>query len=154
MTTAARSDDFWERQCPACGAGLVAEDGPPPADLPCRGCGCRVGFEPKTGRALLVVRLHERTHRLTTDLIFFDGATPVEFGTPLREWLRQRGIRRYVLDLGEVPYIGSAVLASMVHLKKQLGKDDALYLRRVRPEIAEVLSITRLDQVFKILPNA
>lgn len=142
----------WESQCPACGAGLVGGDGAPPNDLPCRGCGCGVGFDPATGRALLVVALREKTEGFTTDLIFHDGATPVTFGIPLRDWLRQRGIRRYVLDLAEVHFVGSAVLASMVQLRKHLGKDDALFLRHVHPDIAEVLRITRLDQVFRIIP--
>lgn len=146
--------DPWESLCPACGAGLVVGDGSPPGDLPCQACGYAIGFDPASGRALLVIRLRERTHRLTTELIFVDGETPIEFGAPLRDWLRQRGVHRYVLDLGEIAYIGSAVLASMVHLRKQLGKDDAMFLRNVQPGIAEILNITRLDQVFRIIPPA
>jgi anti-sigma B factor antagonist len=61
--------------------------------------------------------------------------------------------KRLVIDFSDVEYISSAALVNLIQLKNELGRvGGRLGLRHVRPELVELLRITRLDQVLELEP--
>jgi anti-anti-sigma factor len=57
---------------------------------------------------------------------------------------------RLVLDLGDVPYLPSAVLGKLIHLQKVGAVRGKVRLRNLRPDLREAMRVSRLDLVFEI----
>jgi anti-sigma B factor antagonist len=67
--------------------------------------------------------------------------------------LEMRPGLRMVIDLSEVEYLTSSVLAKLIDLKKRLGvAGGRVGLQHVHPDLIEVFRITRLDRVFDVEP--
>jgi anti-sigma B factor antagonist len=62
------------------------------------------------------------------------------------------GARRLVLDLGDVGFIDSSGLRSMIRARKQVGDDAAaLQIRRPQPATVRLLEITGLTEHFPVV---
>lgn len=60
------------------------------------------------------------------------------------------GERSLVLDLARVDFVDSSGLGALVALLKRMGAEGSLALASVRPPVARLLALTRLDRVFRI----
>jgi anti-anti-sigma factor len=78
-----------------------------------------------------------------------DDAT--RFGESFRSWL-ESGRRRFVLDLRELTYIDSALIAEIIaSLKRAAERSGTLELVTApRSNVSEILRVTALDRVFRI----
>jgi anti-anti-sigma factor len=57
--------------------------------------------------------------------------------------------RPLVIDMSEVEYLSSAVIARLIELRKDVdSRGGRLRIRNLHSDLAEVFRITRLDQVF------
>ncbi|MEW5735114.1 MAG: STAS domain-containing protein [Thermodesulfobacteriota bacterium] len=63
------------------------------------------------------------------------------------------GKRGIVLDLAHVTFMDSSALGAMVSALKAMGSQGEIALCSVREPIANILALTRLDRVFKVLPD-
>ncbi len=81
-------------------------------------------------------------------------AENVEHLLDLFEKEENSGTTRFVLELGGLEYIDSSGLGAFVkHLKSTRNSGGDLKLSALSPEVAKVLELTRLDQVFDIQEN-
>lgn len=56
-----------------------------------------------------------------------------------------------VVDLEDIEFLSSAMIGVFIRFKKSLGTNDSeLKLCNARPELMEVLKLTKLDSVFDI----
>lgn len=63
----------------------------------------------------------------------------------------QDGLRKLLLNFGNVEYLSSAALGKLITLNKKLqGVGGRLVLCNIDPQIYEVFEITRLDKFFNI----
>ena len=66
------------------------------------------------------------------------------------------GHRRFLLDFTKVRYLSSQAIGIILTLNKKLsqfqGQDTALVLCGVGPQLMQLLKITRLDKILKIVP--
>jgi len=61
------------------------------------------------------------------------------------------GLRKLLLNFGNVEYLSSAALGKLITLNKKLqGVGGRLVLCNIDPQIYEVFEITRLDKFFNI----
>ncbi len=68
-----------------------------------------------------------------------------------RKIIDKEAAPKVLVLLSEVEHISSAVLGEFISVNRQLRrKDGELRLAGVRPEVAEIFAITRLDQSFRI----
>lgn len=73
------------------------------------------------------------------------------FVEALRNQVDQQGCEKLVIDLSQVTFLCSAALNHLIVLDRRLKqRGGSLRICDPRPEISEVLSITRLDSVFTI----
>jgi anti-sigma B factor antagonist len=68
-------------------------------------------------------------------------------------WAEIGESRKVILDLSQVSFVDSTALGALVALHKRLGGGESLSLASVRPEIATLFRLTRLDTVFRICPT-
>ncbi|MEM9318640.1 MAG: STAS domain-containing protein [Pseudomonadota bacterium] len=62
----------------------------------------------------------------------------------------QSGQRDVVLDLGQVAFLDSSGLGAVVGAQKILGKSRNLELANLHDAVAKVMTLTRMDTVFRI----
>jgi len=68
------------------------------------------------------------------------------------EQVLARGAQRLVLDLGEVAFIDSSGLRSMIRARKQVGDEaGALRIRDPQPSTMRLLEITGLTEHFPVV---
>jgi anti-sigma B factor antagonist len=79
-----------------------------------------------------------------------DARSAGEFQNEL-DRLLGKGIHYFVVDLGNVGFVDSAGLATLIRLYKRvrIGEGD-VQLAAVPPPVMEILALTRLDRVFEI----
>jgi anti-sigma B factor antagonist len=65
----------------------------------------------------------------------------------------QKGHKKIVLDLAHVTFMDSSALGAMVSVLKNMAPDGELVICGVRQAVMSVLALTRLDRIFKILPD-
>ena len=59
--------------------------------------------------------------------------------------------RETILDLREVEYISSLILASMMYILKRMSETKReLILSNIQPKVHELLRVTNLDKIFRI----
>ena len=78
-----------------------------------------------------------------------DAAVAIKFKDDMRAAAEQ-GTGRVVLDLHEVEFLDSSGLGAVVAAMKALGKELSLELASLSPTVNKVLTLTRMDRVFKI----
>ena len=95
-------------------------------------------------------RLRSENH---IDVLELSGEIDLQFSPKLRERILEslRQKRALLIDLGEVSYIDSSGIASLVEGLQTAKTARLPYgLMRVSDAVAQVLSLTRLDQVFSL----
>lgn len=78
-----------------------------------------------------------------------DAAGAVQFKDTFKE-VTADGTRNVVLDLGTVAFIDSSGLGAIVAAQKLLGAGRELELAGLQGAVAKVMSLTRMDSVFRI----
>ena len=72
----------------------------------------------------------------------------------LRQLVDQQGCEKLVIDLSEVTFLCSAALNHLIVLDRRLKQRGGhLRICNPRPEITELLTITRLDSVFSVISS-
>jgi anti-sigma B factor antagonist len=75
-------------------------------------------------------------------------------GNQLFGLLDEDGRKNIVLDFTNVEYLSSAALGKLLIMEKKVkAVNGKLRLCSIRPEIYEVFAITKLNKLFKILPD-
>lgn len=81
-----------------------------------------------------------------------DAAVAIEFKERMRA-LTDGPWPTVLLDLGEVEFLDSSGLGAVVAVMKHLGPARKLELAGLRPLVAKVFRLTRMDSVFTIHPQ-
>jgi len=87
--------------------------------------------------------------RITVNFERLDAAAAPEFKRQLEEGMHV-GHPRVLLDLGQVEFIDSTGLGVLVSLLKQMGPGGRIAVIGVRPAVARLFQITRLDSIFTL----
>ena len=83
----------------------------------------------------------------------FDAAAARDAQEQLRGLLAA-GHRHFVIDLEAVEFIDSTGLGVLVGLLKKVRiGEGSVRLRGVRPDLQDILRLTRLDRAFELMPN-
>jgi anti-anti-sigma factor len=137
MVISSRTPEGEPNRCPVCGNTLRIEPSDPAGDAPCPHCGHLLWFTRELLGDVQVIRLTgDRLQPGWLDRLF--------------EAIKMRPRMRLVLDLGDVPYLSSAVLSKLIHLQKVGAVRGKVRLRNLRPDLREVMRVSRLDLVFEI----
>ena len=59
-------------------------------------------------------------------------------------------LQEYVVDLGETHHLDSSALAMLLSMRKFLGVSTSIKISNSRPQIKQILRISRFDEKFKI----
>jgi anti-sigma B factor antagonist len=78
-----------------------------------------------------------------------------QIGHALYRLVEQDRKHSFLLDFSRVKYLSSQAIGIILTLNKKLSqvKDSAVVLCGVGPQLLQLLKITRLDQILKILPT-
>ncbi|WP_413875698.1 STAS domain-containing protein [Albidovulum sp.] len=98
----------------------------------------------EAGPDALVVRVHEER---------IDAAVAIQFKDRMRELTAGRE-GPVILDLSRVSFVDSSGLGAIVAAMKLLAPLRRLDLAALTPNVARVFRLTRMDEVFRILPDA
>lgn len=60
------------------------------------------------------------------------------------------GVNTLILDLGQVPYISSAGLRTILITQKRMGRQGKMKLRNVMPEVLDVFEMTGFSDLLTI----
>ena len=82
-----------------------------------------------------------------------DAAVAIQFKDALREMTASER-NRVVLDLARVGFIDSSGLGAIVSVLKFLAPARTLELAALTPNVERVFRLTRMNEVFRILPEA
>jgi anti-sigma B factor antagonist len=83
-----------------------------------------------------------------------DEANIKEIGDGLGALIEERPNPKLLIDFGTVDHLSSAALGMLINVNKRVKeKNGQLRLTNIRPQIYEVFVITKLNKLFKILPN-
>ena len=83
-----------------------------------------------------------------------DEANIAEIGTSLGALIDERANPKLLLDFNSVDHLSSAALGMLINANKRIReKNGQLRLSNIKPQIYEVFVITKLNKLFKILPN-
>ena len=82
-----------------------------------------------------------------------DAAVAIRFKDEMRV-LTGDGPARVVLDMSRVDFLDSSGLGAVVAAMKQAASTHKLELAGLTPTVKKVFSLTRMDTVFTIHPNA
>lgn len=83
-----------------------------------------------------------------------DEANIAEIGTKVGEVIEAEHRPRLILDFRNVDHLSSAALGMLINANNKIKeKNGQLRLCDIRRQILEVFSITKLDKLFKILPD-
>lgn len=83
-----------------------------------------------------------------------DEANIADIGTKVGEVIDAEDRPRLVLDFRNVDHLSSAALGMLINANNRVReKNGQLRLCDIKRQILEVFSITKLDKLFRILPN-
>lgn len=83
-----------------------------------------------------------------------DEANIAEIGNGLQALIEERNQPKLLLDFGTVDHLSSAALGMLINVDKKVKqRNGQLRLANIKPQIFEVFVITKLNNLFKILPN-
>jgi anti-sigma B factor antagonist len=95
------------------------------------------------------VRIVEFTHNK-----FLDEANIAEIGQTLTSMIDEVEYPKLLLDFANVDHLSSAALGMLINANKRIKeRNGQLRLANIKPQIHEVFVITKLDKLFRILPN-
>lgn len=81
-----------------------------------------------------------------------DAAVAIQFKDSMRA-VSEGGPHRVILDMSHVDFVDSSGLGAVVAAMKLLAKNHKLELAGLRPVVAKVFRLTRMDSVFTIHPD-
>ena len=83
-----------------------------------------------------------------------DEANIAEIGTGLNVLIDERNNPKLLLDFGSVDHLSSAALGMLINANNRIkNRNGQLRLTNIRPQIYEVFVITKLNKLFRILPD-
>lgn len=82
-----------------------------------------------------------------------DAAVAIQFKDAMRT-ITQPARGRVVLDLARVGFIDSSGLGAIVSVLKFLAPERRLELAALGPNVERVFRLTRMNEVFRILPDS
>jgi anti-sigma B factor antagonist len=95
------------------------------------------------------VRIVEFTHNK-----ILDEANIAEIGQTLTSMIDEVEYPKLLLDFANVDHLSSAALGMLINANKRIKeRNGQLRLANIKPQIHEVFVITKLDKLFRILPN-
>jgi anti-sigma B factor antagonist len=83
-----------------------------------------------------------------------DEANIADIGSTLGSLIDEKGAPKLLLDFASVEHLSSAALGMLINVNNRIKqKNGQLRLTNIKPPIYEVFVITKLNKLFKILPN-
>ena len=83
-----------------------------------------------------------------------DEANIAEIGQQLAALVEAKDRPKLLLDFHNVDHLSSAALGMLINVNNRVKHQNGqLRLAHIKPQIMEVFEITRLNKLFKILPN-
>jgi anti-sigma B factor antagonist len=83
-----------------------------------------------------------------------DEANIVEIGQTITSLVDERDNPKILLDFSNVDHLSSAALGMLINANNRIKqKNGQLRLASIKPQIYEVFVITKLNKLFKILPD-
>lgn len=82
-----------------------------------------------------------------------DAAVAVQFKDAIRD-ISAEAPRRVILDLGQVEFLDSSGLGSVIGAMKLLAPERKLELAALREPVSKVFRLTRMDTIFLIHDRA
>lgn len=83
-----------------------------------------------------------------------DEANIAEIGATITSLVDERENPKVLLDFSNVDHLSSAALGMLINANNRIKqKNGQLRLASIKPQIFEVFVITKLNKLFKILPN-
>jgi anti-sigma B factor antagonist len=83
-----------------------------------------------------------------------DESNIKEIGDTLNSLIDRNDYHRLLLDFSNVEHLSSAALGMLINANNRLRqRNGQLRLTRIRPQIMEVFTITKLNKLFKIVPG-
>jgi anti-sigma B factor antagonist len=83
-----------------------------------------------------------------------DEANIAEIGQTINALVDERENPKVLLDFSNVDHLSSAALGMLINANNRIKqKNGQLRLASIKPQIFEVFVITKLNKLFKILPN-
>ena len=83
-----------------------------------------------------------------------DEANIAEIGQTLNALIDEKSNPRILLDFSNVDHLSSAALGMLINANNRIRqKNGQLRLASIKPAIFEVFVITKLNKLFRILPN-
>jgi anti-anti-sigma factor len=138
MAISSRTPEGLPISCPVCGSHLKIEPSDPADDAPCHRCGHLLWF----------------TWEDRGDVEVFRPTARVLSRESLDSFLDSVAIRpgvQLVLDLSDVRFFSSSVLAQLINLKKRVARvGGRVRIQHVYCDLLEVFRITHLDHVFDV----
>jgi anti-sigma B factor antagonist len=103
---------------------------------------------------LTVEQIADVTQVRFLDKRILDEPTIQAIAEQLFSLVEQEGKRKLLLNFDGVEYMSSAALGKLINLHKKMHSlQGKLAMCKVVPQIYEVFAITKLDKIFKILPD-
>jgi anti-anti-sigma factor len=138
MVISSRTPEGQPNRCPVCGNYLKIEPSDPAGDAPCPHCGHLLWFTWKDlGDGWSIKLSGNLLNPESLDRLFAS--------------MEMRWGARLVLDLGDLQYLSSGVLARLINLQRRLrAVGGTVRLQSVHPDLRAVFRATRLDLVFQM----
>lgn len=89
-----------------------------------------------------------------TNSKILDEANIKEIGDTLSALIDEQPNPKLLLDFGTVDHLSSAALGMLINVNNRIKKSNGqLRLTNIKPQILEVFVITKLNKLFRILPE-
>jgi anti-anti-sigma factor len=80
----------------------------------------------------------------------FDFSLHADFRKACEASLADRGLSKYVVDLGDTVYMDSSALGMLLVFRESVGDGGRITLANCRDEIREILNIANFQKLFEI----
>jgi anti-sigma B factor antagonist len=109
---------------------------------------------PDASPTLTVSQLKDVSVVEFTNNKILDEANIEEIKTTLFGLIDAKSTPKLLLDFGNVDHMSSAALGTLINVSNRVKeKNGQLRLANIKPQIFEVFVITKLNKLFRILPN-
>jgi len=109
---------------------------------------------PDASPTLTVSQLKDISVIEFTNNKILDEANIEEIKTTLFGLIDAKATPKLLLDFGNVDHMSSAALGTLINVSNRVKeKNGQLRLANIKPQIFEVFVITKLNKLFRILPN-
>jgi anti-sigma B factor antagonist len=109
---------------------------------------------PDASPTLTVSQLKDISVVEFTNNKILDEANIEEIKTTLFGLIDAKATPKLLLDFGNVDHMSSAALGTLINVSNRVKeKNGQLRLANIKPQIFEVFVITKLNKLFRILPN-